>query len=68
MSRERNFYFIRSRKDDSIVAVGTATECIKQMGFASMNSFNSMVSKNRAGVKQTYEIDIESIDEEDESC
>lgn len=67
MSKTKYFYIIRLRKDDSIVAVGTAQECIKAMGLSSMNSFRSIVSKNKLNKHTTYEIDIEPIDE-DEEC
>ena len=66
MNKPRNFYFVRRRKDDSIVAIGTAAECMKQMGIESLNSFHSIVAKNRSGVRKTYEIDIEEIDEEED--
>lgn len=66
MSEPKNFYIIRLKKDDSIVAVGTANECVKTMGLSSVNSFRSIVSKNMKGVQNTYEIDIESIEEEEE--
>lgn len=61
-------YIIRRRKDDSIVAVGTANECVKIMGLKSSNSFRSIVSKNRKNVQTTYEIDTFNIDEEEETC
>ena len=66
MSEPKNFYIIRLKKDDSIVSVGTANECVKTMGLSSVNSFRSIVSKNMKGVQNTYEIDIESIEEEEE--
>lgn len=66
VSKPQHFYFIRRRKDDSIVAVGTARECVKQMGLSSVETFRTIVSKNRKGIQNTYEIDIESVDEEEE--
>ena len=60
------FYIVRLRKDDSIVAVGTAKECVKVMGLTSVNSFRSIVSKNKKNIQTTYEIDVEFVDEEDE--
>lgn len=66
MNKPKNFYFVRRKKDDSIVAVGTAQECMKSMGISSINSFHSIVAKNRSGVRTTYEIDIELIDEEED--
>ena len=66
MSRAQHFYFIRRRKDDSIAAVGTARECVAQLGLTSIECFRSLVSKNRKGTYKTYEIDIERVDEEEE--
>lgn len=66
MSEPKHFYIIRRRKDDSIAAVGTARECFKQMGLSSVETFRSIVSKNRKGIQNTYEIDIEDIDDEPE--
>lgn len=63
-SSKPKFYIIRRRKDDSIVAVGSVEECMASMGIESRFSFHSIVSRNRAGVSKTYEIDIELLDEE----
>ena len=63
MSRPK-FYIIRRRKDDSIVAVGSAQECMKSMGIKSYSSFASMVCRNINGIHKKYEIDIEFLDEE----
>ena len=60
----KKFYIIRRRKDDSIVAVGSVEECMKSMGVETKESFYSIVSRNRSGVKNTYEIDIELLDDE----
>ena len=58
MSGKRNFYIIRLRKDDSIVATGSARECTEQMGFKTLKIFYSVLSKNRSGKRHRYEIDI----------
>lgn len=42
MSRQRKFFIVRLRRDDSIVAVGTTEECAKEMGM-SINSFRTTV-------------------------
>ena len=68
MSKPKRFYIVRLRKDDSIVAVGNVHECVKAMGLTSVNSFRSIVSKNKKNIQTTYEIDILDIDEEDELC
>ena len=66
MSGKRNFYIIRLRKNDSIVATGTARECTEQLGFKTVKSFYSVLSKNRSGKRHRYEIDIMPNDEEQE--
>lgn len=58
MSGKRNFYIIRLRKYDSIVATGTARECMEQLGFKTVKTFYSVLSKNRSGKRHRYEIDI----------
>lgn len=58
MSGKRNFYIIRLRKDDAIVATGSARECTEQLGFKTVKTFYSVLSKNRRGKRHRYEIDI----------
>lgn len=58
------FYIIRRRKDDSIVAVGTIEECMRSMGVKTRSTFRSIVSRNRTGRNHKYEIDVEDLDEE----
>lgn len=50
-----------------MVANGTATDCMKQLGFANKNSFYSMVSKNRKEIKKKYIIYIDNQEESDEN-
>lgn len=57
-NKKRNFYIVRLRKDDSIVAIGTSEECVKQLGFRSVKIFYSVLSNNRSGKRNRYEIDI----------
>lgn len=62
-----NYYVIYLRKNDEVVANGTATDCMKQLGFANKNSFYSMVSKNRKGIKKKYIIYIDNQEESNEN-
>lgn len=61
---KRHFYIVRLRKDDTIVATGTSKECVRALGFKSVKTFYSVLSKNRSGQRHRYEIDIMPNDEE----
>lgn len=63
---KRHFYIVRLRKDDSIVAVGTAEECTKALGFDSIAVFYSMVSRVRSGSARNKKYDVDIVPEEDE--
>jgi hypothetical protein len=63
---KRNFYIVRLRKDDSIVAVGTAEECTKALGFESVSIFYCMVSRVRSGSDRNKKYDVDIVPEEDE--
>lgn len=65
---KRNFYVVRLRKTDQVVATGTVDECVKQLGFASRNSFYCAVSKANRGERKRYEVDVVPEDEEEETC
>ena len=57
------FYIVRLRADDSIVAVGSSSECAKALGI-SVESFHCYVTNCRKGIMKKYEIDVEEgIDE-----
>lgn len=63
---KRNFYIVRLRKDDSIVAVGTAEECRKALGFSSVGVFRTMVSRCRSGSDKYKKYDVDIVPEEEE--
>ena len=44
-----NWYTIWLRKTGELVASGTGTECAKRLGYASRNSFYSVLSHHRKG-------------------
>lgn len=56
------YYTVYLNKTDEIVACGNAEECRKQLGKASIESFYSLVSKNRLGVQRRYTVLEEPID------
>lgn len=60
MGRKRNFYIVRLRKDDSIVAVGNAEECVKSLGLSSVSVFRTLVSRcrNNSEKYKKYDVDI----------
>ena len=61
----RRFYIIRSRSDDSIVAVGSAVECAARMRLT-LNSFYTIVSRCRNGKIDKYEVDVEMEDSDEQ--
>lgn len=44
-----NWYTIWLRKTGELVASGTGTECARRLGYASRNSFYSVLSHHRKG-------------------
>ena len=68
MANRKNFYIVRLRKDDSIVAVGDAEECTKALGFSSIAVFRTMVSRSRMHLSQygKYDVDVVPDEEEDD--
>ena len=56
------FYMVYLAKDDSIVAVGSAKECTKQMGLKSESAFRDLVSKASLGKIKKYEVIISDSD------
>ena len=59
MGAKPKFYMVYLAKNDSIVAVGTAEECAKQLGLRSVKVFYDIVGKTRKGKLSRYEIVIE---------
>lgn len=66
MANKKNFYIVRLRKDDTIVAVGDAEECTKALGFSSISSFRTMVSRSRMNLSQYSKYDVDVVPEEEE--
>lgn len=52
---KRNYYTVYNRKNETIVAFGTADECAKQM-HRSLSSFYCTVSRNRKGLHKKYDV------------
>lgn len=70
MANRKKFYIVRLRKDDSIVAVGSAEECTNILGFSSVPVFRTMVSRAQLQLSQYSKYDVDVLpgeeDEEDE--
>lgn len=65
MANRKNFYIVRLRKDDSIVAAGDAEECTKALGFSSADSFRMMVSRSRMNLSRYSKYDVDIVMDED---
>lgn len=50
------YYMVYRRKDDCLVACGSARQCAKMLGYASVNQFYGIVSKTRNGTVKKWEI------------
>lgn len=60
----RKFYIVYRKKDDTIAAVGTSSECAKQLGH-SLSSFYSLVSRAKNNKSCRYEVEISEEDDEE---
>lgn len=51
-----NYYEIYDRYSDELLAKGTARECRKQLGCASLDSFYALANRARRGINQKYRV------------
>ena len=51
-----NYYEIYDRYSDELLARGTARECRKQLGCASLDSFYALANRARRGINKTYRV------------
>ena len=51
-----NYYEIYDRYSDELLARGTARECRKQLGCASLDSFYALAHRARRGINKTYRV------------
>lgn len=65
MAAKPKFYMVYLAADDSIVAVGSAKECVEQMGISSVDSFYAIVSRVRHGKNQKYEVVVDESDDDE---
>lgn len=51
-----NYYEIYDRESDVLLAFGTARECRKQLGCASMDTFYALASRSIRGINKMYRV------------
>lgn len=51
-----NYYEIYDRYSDELLARGTARECRKQLGCASLDSFYALANRSRRGINKNYRV------------
>lgn len=51
-------YIITDRKTGKVVADGIAKDCVRQLRFASINSFRSMVTHCKTGANLKYKVEV----------
>lgn len=66
MGAKPKFYVVYLTKDDSIVAVGSAKECAKQMGLKNDQAFRDIISRSKLGKIKKYEVIVSDSDVCDE--
>ena len=50
-------------KDDEIIAFGSSSQCTKKLGFKSIRSFYSLISRSRTGIRDHYAFVIEIVND-----
>lgn len=51
-----NYYEVYSRKDGVLLARGTARECRRELGLASLDTFYALVSRSARGLNRKYRV------------
>ena len=55
------YYTVYLNETDEVVAFGSAEECRRRLGLKSLESFYSLISKNRKGKQNRYTVITENI-------
>ena len=50
-------------KDDKIIAFGSSSQCTKKLGFKSIQSFYSLISRSKTGIRNHYAFVIEIVND-----
>lgn len=61
------YYAIYRKRDDELLACGSAEQCAKMMGYTSLRSFEDICRRSMAGTLSKYELYIEDVDDVAES-
>lgn len=51
-----NYYAVYDRYSDELLAEGTARECMKALGCASVDSFYALANRSRRGTNKKYRV------------
>lgn len=51
-----NYYEVYSREDGVLLARGTARECRRELGLASLDTFYALVSRSARGLNGKYRV------------
>lgn len=51
-----NYYAVYDRYSDELLAEGTARECMKALGCASMDSFYALANRSKRGINKKYRV------------
>lgn len=51
-----NYYAVYDRYSDELLAEGTARECMKALGCASLDSFYALANRSRRGINKKYRV------------
>ena len=64
--KPRHYYTVWRRKDDSLAAYGTAQECAKVLGYATLTNFYRMVTDVGRGKHHRYDVLVEDVEDIDD--
>lgn len=64
----RMYYTVYDARTDDVLAFGNAAQCAVMLGYASSQTFHSIVSKVQHGKHKKYSVVVEDLDKEVEEC
>lgn len=60
------YYALYRKRDDELLACGSAEQCCKMMGYTNIRTFEDLRRRAAAGTLMRYELYIEEIDDAEE--
>ena len=57
------YYAIYRKRDDALLACGSAERCTRMMGYKSLRTFTELCRRINAGLSSRYELYIEEVDD-----